>query len=250
MAKVEKAITISASVEKIFGYLREPTNLPEIWPSLVEVKDVRRLPNGGNSDRWVYKMLGIRFEGTSETIEYLANQRTVSKNKGGIGSIITWTFQPEAGGTKVTFNAEYTVPIPLLGKLAEALIVMTSTISSPACLLWKWLIASSVQVPRTVNVAVSPASMLRGLLRLALPRRYLCSSHSIFPDKELIVISRGKVFLYWKVIENVRDVSLYCGSPTMVGGSSPAPFVPSPPIKSLAISFISGGMNNSKRLFW
>jgi len=32
-------------------------------------------------------------------------------------------FQPEAGGTKVTFEVEYTVPIPLLGKLAEAIIV-------------------------------------------------------------------------------------------------------------------------------
>jgi hypothetical protein len=33
------------------------------------------------------------------------------------------TFRPEAGGTKVTFEVEYTVPIPVLGKLAEAIIV-------------------------------------------------------------------------------------------------------------------------------
>jgi hypothetical protein len=32
-------------------------------------------------------------------------------------------FQPEAGGTKVTLEGEYTVPIPVLGKLAEAIIV-------------------------------------------------------------------------------------------------------------------------------
>ena len=31
--------------------------------------------------------------------------------------------QPEDDGTKVTFTAEYTVPIPVLGKLAEAIIV-------------------------------------------------------------------------------------------------------------------------------
>ena len=35
----------------------------------------------------------------------------------------TWTFQPEANGTKVTFEVEYTVPVPVLGKLAEAVIV-------------------------------------------------------------------------------------------------------------------------------
>ena len=123
MAKVSKTITINAPVEKVFGYIDEPTNLPEIWPSLVEIKDVQPLPNGGHSDRWVYKMAGIRFEGTSEGTEHVANQRIVSKTKGGVESTQTWRFQPEAGGTKVTFEVEYTVPIPVLGKLAEAVIV-------------------------------------------------------------------------------------------------------------------------------
>ena len=123
MAKIEKTITINAPVEKVFGYWEEPTNRPEVWPSLVEVKDVERLPSGGARHRWVYKMAGVRFEGTSEDTEVIANQRVVSKSKGGIESTITWTFQPEAGGTKLTVEVEYTVPVPLLGKLAEAFIV-------------------------------------------------------------------------------------------------------------------------------
>jgi uncharacterized membrane protein len=123
MIKTVKSITIKAPVEKVFDYLSEPTNLPEIWPSLVEIKDVQKLPSGGTKNRWVYKMAGIRLEGTSEEIEYVPNQRFVSKTKGGIESTQTWMFQPEAGGTKVTLEVEYTVPIPVLGKLAEAIIV-------------------------------------------------------------------------------------------------------------------------------
>ena len=123
MPNVEKTITINASAEKIFDYWTEPSNLPEFWPSVVEVKDRQRLPNGGNYFRWVYKMAGMRFEGTSEDIEYVANQRTVTKNKGGIESTIRMTFQPEGDGTKVSLEVEYTVPIPLLGKLAEAAVV-------------------------------------------------------------------------------------------------------------------------------
>ena len=123
MAKLEKTITINAPVEKVFSYIDGGTNLPEIWPSLVEVKDVQRLPNGGHSDRFVYKMAGIRLEGTSEDVEYIPNQRIVTKTTGGAESTQTWLFQPEAGGTKVTFKVEYTVPIPVLGKLAEAIIV-------------------------------------------------------------------------------------------------------------------------------
>jgi len=123
MAKTVKSITINAPVEKVFDYISEPTNLPEIWPSLVEVKDVQKLPSGGTRNRWVYKMAGIRLEGTSEETEYVPNQRIVSKTKGGVESTQTWMFQPEAGGTKVTLEVEYTVPIPVLGKLAEAIIV-------------------------------------------------------------------------------------------------------------------------------
>ncbi len=36
---------------------------------------------------------------------------------------MTWTFQAQGTGTKVSFEAEYTVPVPLLGKLAEAFMV-------------------------------------------------------------------------------------------------------------------------------
>jgi len=122
MVKAVKTITIKAPVEKVYDYISEPTNLPEIWPSLVEIKDVQKLPSGGTKERWVYKMAGIRLEGTSES-EDTKNQRIVSKSKGGVESTQTWMFQPEAGGTKVTLEVEYTVPIPVLGKLAEAIIV-------------------------------------------------------------------------------------------------------------------------------
>jgi len=123
MIKTGRSITINAPIKKIFDYLSEPTNQPEIWPSLMEIKDVQRLPDGKTKNRWVYKMAGIRLEGTSEGVESVTNQRIVSKTKGGVESTQTWTFQPEAGGTKVTFEVEYTVPIPVLGKLAEAIIV-------------------------------------------------------------------------------------------------------------------------------
>jgi len=123
MAKLERSITINAPVEKVFGYIAETTNLLEVWPSLVEVKDVEPLPTGGHSYRVVYKMAGMRFESTGEDTEFVANQRIVSKNSDGLEATVTWVFQPEARGTRLTFEAEYTVPIPLLGKLAEAFIV-------------------------------------------------------------------------------------------------------------------------------
>ena len=92
MAKVEKAISINAPVQKIFNYISDPTNLPEFWPSLVETSDVQTLPNGGKSNRWVYKIAGMRFEGTNEDVECIQNQRLVSKTRGGVESTQKWVF--------------------------------------------------------------------------------------------------------------------------------------------------------------
>jgi uncharacterized protein YndB with AHSA1/START domain len=123
MAKLEKSIRINAPVERVFNYINGPSNLPEIWPSMVEAKDIQKLPNGGNRFRWTYKMAGMRFEGISEDTDVVPNQKVVSKTEGGLESTVTWEIQTEGESTNVSFQAEYIVPIPLLGKLAEAFIV-------------------------------------------------------------------------------------------------------------------------------
>jgi uncharacterized membrane protein len=123
MVKLEKTVTIKAPIKKVFDFMADPKNLPEVWPSMVEVKDVQPSPTGGYNFSWTYKMAGMRFEGASETTEFVANQHNVTKSKKGIQSKFTWIYKPEAGDTKLTVQVEYTVPIPLLGKLAEAFII-------------------------------------------------------------------------------------------------------------------------------
>jgi len=123
MASQTKSVVVHAPVEKVYAYLDDPTHMPEFWPSLIEVKDVHSLPNGGHSNRWTYKMAGVRLEGSSEDVEHVTNERIVAKTKGGADSTQTWMLEPEGDGTKVTFRVDYTVPIPVLGKLAEAVIV-------------------------------------------------------------------------------------------------------------------------------
>lgn len=120
MARIEKSITIQALPERVFAYVEEPGNIPEYWPSLSEVKDVERLPNGGYKYRWTYKLAGVPFEGSTETTEFIANHRTVSESTGGVSSTVVWTYEAENGGTRVTFEAEYHVNIPVLRDLAAS----------------------------------------------------------------------------------------------------------------------------------
>lgn len=121
MATIESKIFINAPIDKVFEYTK-PENLPEIWPSLVEVKNIKQLPNGGYSWDWKYKMAGINFNGSSEHVEYVSNDHTVAKSTG-IDSTITWSYESENGGTRMTAHTEYQIPVPLLGKVAEKFIV-------------------------------------------------------------------------------------------------------------------------------
>lgn len=123
MAKIQKSIDINAPVEQVFDYVDDPANLPEVWPSLVEIKDVEPLPGGGHKYRWVYKMAGMHFEGTGQDTEFAPPRRVVATNKGGIESTLTWTFDSTAGGTTVNLEVAYSVPLPLLSRLAEAFII-------------------------------------------------------------------------------------------------------------------------------
>lgn len=122
MTKIQKSIVIDAPLEKVFGFMAEPNNLPEIWPSLIEIKNVLPLPNGGYCYEWISKMAGIRFEGQAECSEFVKNQRIVDKNEGGISSTFVWNYQPEDGSTRVSVFIDYLLPGAVLARVTEPVI--------------------------------------------------------------------------------------------------------------------------------
>ncbi len=123
MAKIDKTIIIRAPVEKVFKFMADPYNLPEIWPAMVEIRDVIPNPNGGSNFEWVYKMAGMHFKGASETTEYIPNIRYITRSTRGIESMFCWEYEEVPEGTRLHLEVEYKVPIPLIGKLAEAVII-------------------------------------------------------------------------------------------------------------------------------
>ncbi len=122
MATVTKSINISAPVEKVFAYVTDPMTLTEWMVGMTEVSDVT---GSGASLRyhWKYKMAGVPLRGESMRSEYVPNERFVSEQKEGILSTFAWTFAPHESGTKLEMKADYTIPIPVLGKLAEKLVL-------------------------------------------------------------------------------------------------------------------------------
>lgn len=134
MAKIRKSIVIDAPVEEVFDYVEEPANMPEYWPSVVEIKDVEQLPDGGFRMTSVYKMAGVRFDMESECTEFIPNQRTVHKSQEGVSGTATWIYQSHDGGTKVTIENEYTVQLPVLRRLAESFLIKINETEAEAVL--------------------------------------------------------------------------------------------------------------------
>ena len=120
MAKVERSMTVNAPVEKVFAYIANPANEMQWFASISDIRDIKG-QGVGQRYGFTYKMSGLPLKGESEVIEYTPNQRYVHKSKGGISSTFTWTFSPEDGGTRVNVVVEYSIPIPVLGKVGEKL---------------------------------------------------------------------------------------------------------------------------------
>jgi len=122
MRKISKSIYIAASVERVFDFVTHPENLPSIWPSLVEVSNTERRDDGWHSFDWTYKMAGVRFHGKAKTVRVEPNAYVEVKNEGGIPSVFRWKYEARDGATRLSLDVEYTLPVPVLGKIAEAIV--------------------------------------------------------------------------------------------------------------------------------
>lgn len=123
MVSDTKKIHIDAPVEKVFSFLQIPDALVGIMPNLLEVRNARPLDNGGFVYDWTFKMAGMKLNGTNETVRLVPNELMEIVSRGGIESRWLWIVSEADGGTDVSVTLGYTVPIPVLGKLAESIIV-------------------------------------------------------------------------------------------------------------------------------
>jgi secreted protein with Ig-like and vWFA domain len=111
---------IPAPVEEVFDYVADRSHLATIWPSVIDIKDVKRLPSGGSAFQYVYKMAGWRLEGTGSDSEYVAKERIITLLTGGLEGTITFRFESVSNKqTKVRLAVVYTMPKEAFQKDSE-----------------------------------------------------------------------------------------------------------------------------------
>jgi len=100
----------------------DPIKVSEWLPGLFGIRDVAGMGTA-QQFRWTYKMMGLPFTGKAKCVEYTPNERIVIETTGSIRSTWTWTFEPQRSMTLVNVTLQYTLPIPVIGKACEKLIL-------------------------------------------------------------------------------------------------------------------------------
>jgi uncharacterized membrane protein len=118
MVAHRNSIIINAPVGRVFSYVNEPRSLPD-W--MIGMKEIRNVIGSGEGQQyeWTFKMVGLALRGQNVVVDYVENQRASHQGIGMIHSLWTASCEPVNGSTKLTIDVEYTIPLFVLGRLAE-----------------------------------------------------------------------------------------------------------------------------------
>jgi len=134
MASWKDSILIHAPPDDVFAYVDDPRELPTWLPSMIEVRNV--IGTGlGQQYEYTYKMAGLLLRGQNTVIEHVPNERGLHQVIGMISALWEYSVEPHAAGTVLNIEVEYSIPIPVLGRLAERLAIKQNASSFELALI-------------------------------------------------------------------------------------------------------------------
>jgi uncharacterized membrane protein len=118
MVSYANSIVIQAPVSEVFAYVHDFRTMPDWLPGLVEVRNV--IGDGeGQQCEWSFSMVGIPLRGQAVIVESVPNERSTHQSIGMFDATWTSIVEPRQDGTQLSIEVEYTVPVPVLARLAE-----------------------------------------------------------------------------------------------------------------------------------
>lgn len=122
MPVVEESVVIARPPEEVFDYLAKADNLPVWDSSIVQAEQVGAGPVGvGTRWRGASKILGRRFEWTTELTEFDRPRRSSSRSvEGKLQFTVTIRLEPADGGTRFTYRVDAASGLGgVFGRLAD-----------------------------------------------------------------------------------------------------------------------------------
>lgn len=122
----KNSIVIHAPADAVFAYVDDPMRLAEWLPHIIEVRNVIGT-GAGQQFEWTAKMAGLLLRGQSTVIEHVPNRCGVHQTIGMVSSTFGYAVEPRAEGAALTLEVEYSIPMPLIGRLAERVVLRRNT---------------------------------------------------------------------------------------------------------------------------
>jgi len=120
MPTVLKKVLIGAPVDKVFGFITDPSNWTRYVTSLTEVKDLSaEEPKPGTTFKWTYRMLGMNFHGRGHVTDNVKNKKFGMKMEGSFPIQETYTFTPVEDKTELAVQIDYEMPGKIMSVVAK-----------------------------------------------------------------------------------------------------------------------------------
>jgi len=125
MPSVAASEHVPAPAHDVFAFMNVPANHARITPAITASREVGRMENGGAKAEYLYRLAAVPLRGTVEAVEFVPGTRLAFVMHGDIEGTIRLDFAEEAGGTRVTYAADYSLPgsrlLEAAGPLATAI---------------------------------------------------------------------------------------------------------------------------------
>jgi carbon monoxide dehydrogenase subunit G len=124
VTKLTKSIEVEASPEKVFAFILDKEKMNEASKGFSEFEYTSKGPIGvGSTMHYVAAGGGSTAEWDVEVTEFVKNKKLATRTVGAgkFKGTASYTLEPTAKGTKMTYDMEYEVPYSLLGKLVDKL---------------------------------------------------------------------------------------------------------------------------------
>lgn len=116
MPVIKKTVDIKASPEKVFDLIARPEDFSK-YSSIV--KKVTAI--GHSAYHWIVDIYGVEFEWDAKVVELIKPERFAWQSITGIQNSGSYTLEPIANGTRVTFFMEYLLPNAIMEELAQVI---------------------------------------------------------------------------------------------------------------------------------
>ena len=124
MALIVRSFTIQAPVEVVFEVVDDPYRVREWAAGASKVSDVVKTEARlGDTVLLTYSAVGLQLPVTMTVEEHQKPSIIVLSMRGELTGTMTFRLRPEAGGTRVDWDIDYTMKGGILGKIADHVLV-------------------------------------------------------------------------------------------------------------------------------